>query len=235
MKAEIALIYALLDPETGKPRYIGHTRDAQARLEIHWDSRTRKARFATNPRFYGWLRSLSAPPECRVLAQVPRRDRFWLERLFTERARHALGDDLLNINSGNRMTADRLAEFMTLGIAARDQATQARAAARAKQPPRPKVRRRPGPMTAERRANISRAKRGWNPSAETRAKMSAGQKVRFARTPQIAFYEGADEQILEAVAATFGGTVPSLRTLQRTFGVGQKRAQRLQKRLQGAA
>lgn len=235
MTAKTASIYALLDPATRRPRYIGHSRDVQARVKTHWWNRNKGSRVVTNPRFYGWLRSLDGPPECRVLAVVPWERRFQLERLFTERARQAVGADLLNINSGNLKTAEELAAFVSLGVAARRAAARARAAAKAAEPPKPKIRKLPGPMPPEQRANIRKSRLGWNPSADTRARMSAGQKARFARTPRPAYHEERDEQILAAVAKMFGSALPSLRVLQRTFGIGQKRAQRLQKRLRAAA
>ena len=233
MTAKTAYIYALLDPATGNPRYIGHSRNVQARVKSHWWNRNRDDRASTNPKFYGWLCSLSGPPECRVLAVVSWERRFQLERLFTERARQAPGADLLNINSGNLKTAGELAAFVALGHAAHRAAAKVRAAAKAREPRQPKVRKLPGPMTPERRANISKSRLGWNPSAETRARMSAAQKARFARTPQPC-REEEDEQLLVAVARVFGTAVPSLRVLQDTFRIGQKRAQRIQRRLQSA-
>lgn len=83
-------------------------------------------------------------------------------------------------------------------------------------------------------ASISVAKKGWNPSRETRARMSAAQKARFARNPKLVLTEEADVPILDAVARMFGNATPSLRVLQQTFRIGQERAQRIQKRLQAA-
>jgi hypothetical protein len=232
--ARIAYVYALLDPATGKPRYIGHSRDVPARVKAHWWDRCKNSRVATNPRFFGWLRSLGGPPTYRIVAAVPWERRFQLERLFTERARQAPGADLLNINSGNRKTAEELAAFTAQGHAAWQAAARARRAAKTQEPAKPKVRKLPGPMPAERRAKISKARLGWNPSAETRARMSAGQKARFARNPRSVYREERDEQLLVAAAEMFGTAPPSLRVLQCTFGIGQSRAQRIQRRLKAA-
>ena len=194
MTARTAFIYALLDPVTRKPRYVGHSQDVERRVRYHWHDRMKETSSKGNPEFCAWLRALTSPPEYHIFESVPFCDRIKAERYYTDLLGQIPGISLLNINSGST---------------------------------------KPPELMAKVSASISAAKKGWNPSPETRTRMSAGQKARFTRTPQ--FNPSQDDPFVSLIAEKFGpDMVPSLRTLQRTLGIGQIRAQRLQARLKGA-
>lgn len=93
-------IYALLDPGTRKPRYVGHSGNPARRLKEHWRRRDCEPYVQDNPKFSAWLRSLSSPPELQVLEVVPYEDRFAAEERHTDRLRQMPGTELLNIYAG---------------------------------------------------------------------------------------------------------------------------------------
>lgn len=97
---ETVSVYALLEPETQKPRYVGHSADPARRLKEHWRRRAYAPYVADNPAFSAWLRSLDGPPELQVLEVAPYEDRFEAERRHTDLLRHLPGVDLLNIYAG---------------------------------------------------------------------------------------------------------------------------------------
>lgn len=195
MTAKIAYIYALLEPGTREPRYIGHSGNVERRVRYHWHDRMKEKSAKRNPGFCTWLRSLAKPPEYHVFEIIPFSDRIKAERYYTDLLGEIPGVNLLNLNSGNT---------------------------------------KPPELMVKVSASISAAKKGWNPSPETRARMSAGQRARFAHAPE--FDPSVDDGLVALVAEKFGsGAVPSLRTLQHTLRIGQMRAQRLQARLKGAA
>ena len=81
------LVYALVDPRDRKPRYIGRTRDPQARYYSHV-SLCNPARRPDNERKDAWIRELAAAgmrPELIVLEtcrlrDAPRVERKWIVR-----------------------------------------------------------------------------------------------------------------------------------------------------------
>src|SRR5260221_3281561 len=84
-------VYALLEPGTRRPRYIGVAQSATARLTLHWQQRSRR----TAPVAI-WLRSLPVPPEVWVIQVVEREfgrrpERYWIKLL-----QEVLGD-MLNV------------------------------------------------------------------------------------------------------------------------------------------
>lgn len=103
---ETAAIYALLDPGTREPRYVGHSADPARRLKEHWRRRDYAPTVKDNPRFSEWLCSLDGPPCLRVIQEVPYEDRFAAEEFYTKALRSAPGVDLLNICAGAE-TADQ--------------------------------------------------------------------------------------------------------------------------------
>lgn len=106
-------IYALLDPDTRRIRYVGATGDPVRRLRNHWSSRLpgRTGRVAE------WMRTLSSKPELHVLQEVKdevvdEAEKYWIN-LLTQ----VPSVDLLNVSdmshgypSGYRT---RSAEFRT--------------------------------------------------------------------------------------------------------------------------
>jgi GIY-YIG catalytic domain len=95
---ERAYIYCLLDPATGRPVYVGHSKDPAARVGEHWKQRRNSYRNRENPKFYGWLSSLLLPPDVRILATVAYERRYQEERAWTIRLRQRY--DLFNISDG---------------------------------------------------------------------------------------------------------------------------------------
>lgn len=75
-------IYAILDPGTGRARYVGQTRHALGRrLEQHlYDAR----RGGQSPRA-AWLRSLAEAPEIKLLERVPHGERCAAETRHIQR------------------------------------------------------------------------------------------------------------------------------------------------------
>ena len=167
---EVAYVYAVLDADA-KPCYVGHSRDAEQRVRMHWKHRRNTRRNRENPGFYGWLQSLASRPQYCVLAVVPYADRYKAERQWTDLLRQSPGIELLNINSGAHLDPDHLAR---LHAASRtpEAVAQIRASLKGRKPP---------PWSAEGRARKSAAmKRQWA-DPEYRARMAA---VRRAQTLQ---------------------------------------------------
>lgn len=96
-------IYALLEPETRKPRYVGHSGNPERRLKEHWGRRAYEPYVQDNPKFSAWLRSLDRPPELHVLEVVPYGERFTAEERHTSRLRQMPGIELLNIYAGAKV------------------------------------------------------------------------------------------------------------------------------------
>jgi len=92
-------IYALTDPETGQPRYVGHTTRLQDRVGSHWSTRGRDSRPVSV-----WLGSLSDPPSYVALeTDVPFEERFDAEAFWTILLRQR-GEKLLNLNVGAQIS-----------------------------------------------------------------------------------------------------------------------------------
>jgi hypothetical protein len=89
-----AYIYALLDKETQKVRYIGCTTDdVKHRVRLHWTSRYQKS----TP-IAVWLRDFDEPPECFVLNTVPAEESRWdVEEYYIRVFRQSPGIKLLNV------------------------------------------------------------------------------------------------------------------------------------------
>lgn len=162
--ADSAFIYALLDPVTKQPRYIGQTsRDIIFRAKEHWEQ-ARK-----NHNFRQWLLSLEEPPEVILLESVPYAYRFIAEQHHTEVLREK-GTELLNINSG-AVPPPRSEQW-------RERQRRAREGLRHSLETRAKMSaaRLGHEVSDETRAKISAAKKGHPTSAETREKMSLRKK-----------------------------------------------------------
>jgi hypothetical protein len=76
-------VYALLDPASHRPRYIGKSLNAERRAQTHWQQRMRRHSPVAE-----WLRSLTSPPGVWVLQTVPVEqaagaERYWI-KLFAE-------------------------------------------------------------------------------------------------------------------------------------------------------
>ncbi|GGX94680.1 GIY-YIG nuclease family protein [Streptomyces anandii] len=94
-------IYALTDPETGRPRYVGHTTRLADRVGSHWCTRGK------NPQPVSvWLGSLSDPPPYAVLeADVPFEERYEAEAFWTILLRQR-GEKLLNLCVGAQISPE---------------------------------------------------------------------------------------------------------------------------------
>jgi hypothetical protein len=82
-------IYALLDPDTEQPRYVGCAQSAATRLTTHWQQKGRRT-----SRLAAWLRTLTEIPKLQVIESVPvaqwrDRERYWIQVLN--------GGQLLNV------------------------------------------------------------------------------------------------------------------------------------------
>ncbi|MER6374859.1 hypothetical protein ABT255_42355 [Streptomyces mirabilis] len=93
-------VYALLDPVTLKPRYVGHSTRLADRVGIHWCTRHSDRYLPVR----AWLASLDEPPPYVVLAaDVPFEARYEAEAAWTERLL-AEGEDLLNVSIGAKIS-----------------------------------------------------------------------------------------------------------------------------------
>ena len=178
---ETAAIYALLDPGTRIPRYVGHSADPARRLKEHWRRRAYAPYAEDNPKFSAWLCSLDGPPELEILQVVPYEDRFEAERHHTDLLRETPGVDLLNIFSGSEVP-----EATRAKMSARMQGTRASAETRAKISAGMKtyLDSLAPEQLAEVRRNLTPRVRGFlgkKHSPETLVKMSLAQKARFRR------------------------------------------------------
>lgn len=108
---ETASIYALLDPGTRKPRYVGHSGDPARRLREHWRRRDYAPYTEDNPKFSAWLCSLDGPPELHVFQVVPYEERFRAEHYYTSLLRQIPGIDLFNIFIGSEVPAETRAKM----------------------------------------------------------------------------------------------------------------------------
>ena len=115
----------MLDADA-KPRYVGHSRDAEQRVRMHWKHRRNAWRNRENPGFYGWLQSLASRPQYCVLAVVPYADRYNAEHQWTDLLRQSPGIELLNINSGAHLDPGHLARLHTAEGRARRSAAMKR-------------------------------------------------------------------------------------------------------------
>jgi hypothetical protein len=64
--ATMKTIYALLDPDTRRIRYVGATGDPVQRLRVHWSSRLTKRK---SP-LVQWIKTLNVKPKLHVLQRV---------------------------------------------------------------------------------------------------------------------------------------------------------------------
>lgn len=80
-------IYGIVDPASGRVVYVGHSRNVDVRMRMHWEHRRSPARARTNPGLYGWLESLLFCPGYKILAVAPFDRRFQVERQVTLRLR----------------------------------------------------------------------------------------------------------------------------------------------------
>ena len=166
-------IYALCDPETGKPRYVGKSNDPPARYRTHLhDKRTsEKAK---------WINGLSAigkKPLLVIYAEV--RDEAWrrAEHLLIAGLRE-MGYDLINDDPGGtgpgslsqlacaKVTAALIGNQYTLGYHASEETRQ-------------KMHKPHGPMSARTKTRMSLANRGMNNNSHN-AKLT-DDKVRAIR------------------------------------------------------
>lgn len=141
----ISFVYVLSDV-TGYARYVGETRNPYKRRMSHWYN---KQYDSGNMPLKHWLRALPEPPTLHVIEAVPFAERYAEEEGWTYSFRWALGDGLLNINSG----------------AQPGELTRARMSAA---------------KTPEARALISQRLKGRTLPMETRAKISASLRARYA-------------------------------------------------------
>lgn len=93
----LAYIYALTDPTTGEPRYVGMTRNPEARRMWHHHNRRYDS---GNMPLKHWLRSLDVPPGICILDEAPWADRYQREAEWTHCFRWAMKDKLLNMATG---------------------------------------------------------------------------------------------------------------------------------------
>lgn len=92
----MAIIYALLEPGTEKPRYIGSTADSVShRVKLHWVSRFKRK---TNVAI--WLQSLNNKPDCWIIQEVSNDLRWQAEEYWTDLLRQMPDVMLLNQVSG---------------------------------------------------------------------------------------------------------------------------------------
>jgi hypothetical protein len=96
-----AYIYAILEPQTRKIRYVGSTKDVQTRISLHWRQREQRTTLLA-----AWLRTLSAPPEFEILQSVSYADQWAAEEYWTKLLRQIPVIDLLNINDGTQHYGD---------------------------------------------------------------------------------------------------------------------------------
>ena len=168
-------MYAVLDVD-GRPRYVGHSRDAEQRVRLHWKHRRNPYRNRENPGFYGWLQSLASRPQHCVLAVIPFADRYEAEHQWTDLLRQSPGIELLNINSGARLDPAHLARMQA---AARTPEAVARMRTSLKG-------RKPPPKSPEARARKSEAmKRQWA-DPEYRARMAAVRRAQALQRAEAA-------------------------------------------------
>lgn len=94
-------IYALTDPETGRPRYVGHTTRLVDRVGCHWSTRGRGSRPVST-----WLGSLSDPPPYVVLeADAAFEERYEAEAFWTLLLCQR-GEKLLNLSVGAQISPE---------------------------------------------------------------------------------------------------------------------------------
>jgi GIY-YIG catalytic domain len=101
----MADIYALLEPETRKIRYVGSTTNITDRLRLHWSQRAwRKTRVAE------WLRTLDEVPEFEILQVVPDEQRWMAEEYWTRLLMQIDPVDLLNAHPGTKVNGHPASE-----------------------------------------------------------------------------------------------------------------------------
>lgn len=142
-------IYALLDPDTKKVRYVGKAKNPKNRLKQHmWRARG----VSDNMHVHNWIRKLEQfgkRPELEVLDEVSAAEwEFW-EREYI-RVFRAIGFNLTNTSDGGDYAFDWTGKKQS------PETIENRVS---------KLRGRP--LSAEHRATISKAKRGIPPSAKT--------------------------------------------------------------------
>lgn len=164
-------VYALLDPETGRPRYVGHSKNVVERVAIHWGTR----HYAYHLPVRAWLRTLSEPPPYAVLvADVPFERRFEVEATWTERLR-AAGEDLLNVSVGARVGVERARR----AYAARNRTVSEETRRKIGDAQRGKPKKRGAarkPLSAETRRRMSAAQRGRKLSLEAAANLAEARR-----------------------------------------------------------
>jgi group I intron endonuclease len=174
-KYETACVYALLDPETGKPRYVGHSADVSKRVRRgHWRNRNTACARAANPAFADWLCSLSEKPEAHIFETVPYVDRYKAEAYYTDLLRQIPGIELLNINTGARPAPEHVAKMV---MASHTPEARAKISAtlrgNSNYPPEFPKSRLGKHNSPEHNAAIAAARQGTVRSTETREKISA--------------------------------------------------------------
>jgi len=92
------MIYALLEPNTRRIRYVGSTVCIADRIRLHWSQRsTRQTILAA------WLRTLDVMPDHHVLEEVPVEQRWDAEAYYTGIIRQIVGNNLLNVHDGTKI------------------------------------------------------------------------------------------------------------------------------------
>lgn len=84
-------VYALLQPGSRRPRYVGMAQDAEVRVKAHWQQRADRT-----TRVAEWLRTLDARPEVWVIQTVPIEQGPAAEKYWIHLLNEVLGD-LLNV------------------------------------------------------------------------------------------------------------------------------------------
>lgn len=91
-------IYAILEPETRRIRYVGSTLNVRERMRLHWNQRDhRKTPLAA------WLRSLDAMPGHQILQEVCKESRWDAEEYWTRLLMQFSYLDLLNVHPGTKV------------------------------------------------------------------------------------------------------------------------------------
>ena len=88
-------IYALCEPDTGEPRYVGSAINPRERLKGH------RSKYSEAPLVRAWLASLGRPPELRILdGSGLKSERWWMNHYIHN------GHLLLNVIIGNGVAGE---------------------------------------------------------------------------------------------------------------------------------
>jgi GIY-YIG catalytic domain len=98
----VAIIYALLDPDTRAIKYVGSTNNLQHRLRLHWVQR-----FYRTTQVATWLRTLNREPEVWEIQKVSDDQRWLAEEYWTDLLNQVLAYPLLNVVSGRHSVGGR--------------------------------------------------------------------------------------------------------------------------------